>query len=169
MTGLAAHRPLIRLGMSLLLGAVAAGIWELLASQSPGTPLFIGMLSGPIGALRELCTTLGLLMLITSLLLAGSQQVPPPALVWLLHVGTLTSVGSQLYGALYGMPGVQVVDFRPGVRPLFMTKHAALGLVVVGLIDVGRRVLWPPKTREVRLSRRPASPPVQLDSEEQRH
>jgi hypothetical protein len=138
--------------------AVAAG-WEVVARQSPGTPLFIGMLPGPIGTLRELATTLGLLLLITSLLLGWSGRVAPAALVALLYIGALTALGAQTYAALHGMHGVQLVDFRPGVRPLFLTKHAGLALVFGALFELGRRVL----------SGGRGLAPVQLDSEERRH
>src|SRR6476660_7130901 len=60
------HKPIVGLGAALLLCGTLAGIWEVLACQAPGTALFIGMLPGPISALRELAFSLGLLLLITS-------------------------------------------------------------------------------------------------------
>jgi hypothetical protein len=155
------HKPMLGLGIGLLIASLAAGAWEVLALQSPGTPLYIGMLPGPIGGLRGLALGLGLIVLISTLLLACSDQSPPRWTLVLIFVGSLASVGAQLYGALHGMPGVQMVDFRPDVRPLFVTKYAGLGLVSAGFLGVGRRLL-----RGVRGG---ASMAAQLDSKERRH
>src|ERR1700712_1427192 len=38
----------LRLGGALLLIAASAGAWEVLASQAPGSPLYLGVLPGPI-------------------------------------------------------------------------------------------------------------------------
>jgi hypothetical protein len=161
MTPLGPYKPMLGLGIGLLIAGVAAGAWEVLALQSPGTPLYIGMLPGPIGALRGLAIGLGLIVLLSALLLASDKQLPPRSVVLLLYLGSLASVGAQLYGSLHGMPGVQMVDFRPNVRPLFVTKYAGLGLLSAGLLEVGRRLLWG--------SRGGASAAAQLDSEERRH
>jgi hypothetical protein len=59
------------------------------------------------------------------------------------------------------MPGVQMVDFRPDVRPLFVTKYAGLGLVSAGFLGIGRGLLW--------AGRGGASVAAQLDSMERRH
>jgi phosphatidylglycerophosphate synthase len=155
------HKPMLGLGIGLLIASFAAGAWEVLALQSPGTPLYIGMLPGPIGALRSLALALGLIVLVSALLMACSDQLPPAWVVLVLLVGSLASVGAQLYGALHGMPGVQMVDFRPNVRPLFVTKYAGFGLVSAGLLEVARRLLWAVRSG--------ASVSAQLDSEEHRH
>jgi hypothetical protein len=155
------QKPMVGLGIGLLIASAAAGAWEVLALQSPGTPLYIGMLPGPIGALRSLALALGLIVLVSALLLTCNDQLPPRWAVLLLFVGSLASVGAQLYGAVHGMPGVQMVDFRPNVRPLFVTKYAGLGLVSAGLFELARRLLWG--------TRGGASVTAQLDSEERRH
>ena len=42
--------------------AALASVWELLALQAPGSPLYLGMLPGPVTSLRELATMIGLLL-----------------------------------------------------------------------------------------------------------
>lgn len=169
MTPLRPHKPILGLGAALLLYGMLAGIWEVLACQAPGTSLFIGMLPGPISALRELAFSLGLLLLITSLLLGWSGRRAPSWLVALLHVGAWLCVGAQTYGAAHGMPGVQVVDFRPGVRPLFVTKFLALALFCLALIELGRRILSGAQAPQSGVETSASPGVAQLDSEDLRH
>lgn len=150
-----ASRATIRLGLIVLMGAAVAGVWELLAMQSPGTPLYIGMLPGPIAALRELGTVAGLLLLCAGSLLAWAKlEREPKALVVLLHVGVVLGMGAQLYAALHGMHAVQAMDLRPDALPLFVAKYSGLGVFLFALFALGRRVLarpmLPPKTSRPR-------------------
>jgi hypothetical protein len=163
------HKPIVGLGVALLCAAALAGAWETLAMQSPGTPLYIGMLPGPITALRQLATALGVMALLSALLLGWSGMSAPRLVLGLLYVGSLAAVGAQLYGASRGMPGVQVVDFRPDVRPLFVTKYLGLGGAVAALLTLFGRVLF--RSERPQSSERSASGsgPVQLDSEQRRH
>ncbi len=138
-------RATIRLGVvALMLGALA-GLWELLALQAPGTLLYIGMLSGPIGALRELALLLGLLLIAAGLLLPwASQGREPGVLVGLLYLGTALGLSAQVYGAAHGMNGVQLGDLRPDALPLFIAKQGGLLLFAVAMLELGRRVLVKP-------------------------
>jgi hypothetical protein len=132
----------IRLGIVTLMAAAAASAWELLALQAPGSPVHIGMLPGPIAALRELCIVLGLLQLGTGLLLPWANLPREPRIsIALLHVGTLLAVAAQLYGAALGMSGVQLLDLRPDALPLFIARQGGLGLCVVALLGLGRAML----------------------------
>jgi hypothetical protein len=132
----------IRLGVVTLMVAAASGVWELLAMQSPGTWLYIATLSGPITALRELTTVLGLLLLVAGWLMPwASPEREPRLLVVLMYAGTLLAAGAQLYAALHGMYGVQASDLRPDALPLFVIKYGGLGLVLGALLELGRRVL----------------------------
>jgi hypothetical protein len=135
----------IRLGVITLMVAAASSVWELLAMQSPGTWLYIATLFGPIAALRELTTVIGLLLLAAGLLLPwASPEREPKLLVGLMHVGTILGVGAQLYATLHGMYGVQASDLRPDALPLFVIKYGGLGLVLGALLEVGRRLLVRP-------------------------
>ena len=133
----------LRLGVVTLMFAGCAGIWELLALQSPGTPFYIGVLPGPVSALRELATAVGLLLVAAAVLMpsAARGRIPVPTLVALLYAGTLLSLGAQLYGAAHGMYGVQISDLRADALPLFAVKHGGLALLGTGLFELGRRVL----------------------------
>lgn len=132
----------IRLGIVALMAAAASSVWELLALQSPGTFLYIGTLFGPIAALRELTTVIGLLLLGAGWLMPwASPKREPKLLVANLYAGTLISIGAQVYAALHGMYGVQASDLRPDALPLFVIKHGALALVIGALLELGRRVL----------------------------
>lgn len=134
----------LRLGASVLLLAGVAAAWELIALQSPGTPLYVGVLPGPIGALRELATTVGLLLIAAALLMprASHGRLPLRALIALLYLGTLAGLGAQVYGALHGMYVVQALDLRSDALPVFVIKYGGLSLLALGLIEVGRRACF---------------------------
>lgn len=132
-------RALLRLAVLVLCAAAGAGVWEVLASQAPGSPLWIGMLPGPIEMLREAATLVGLLLLAASCLVR--EQLLPRALVIALHVAVVITLLAASYGALTGMHGVQAIDLRPDAIPLFIAKYTGrLGLAACLLLIV-RRVL----------------------------
>jgi hypothetical protein len=126
----------------LWMAAALSGAWELWALQSPGTPLYIGMLSGPIASLRELTTAFGTLLILAGLLMprAGFAS-EPKLLVAALHLGALLAVGAQLYAALHGMYGDQASDLRPDAFPVFAVKNLGFALLIGPLLELGRRVL----------------------------
>jgi hypothetical protein len=136
----------LRLGIVVLMIAAATSAWELLALQAPGTPLYIGVLPGPITSLRELATALGVLLLLAGILMPrASQGRPEPRrLVSALYAGTLLALGAQTYGATQGMSGVQLGDLRADALPLFVVKQGALGTVLVALCVLGSRLLVQP-------------------------
>jgi hypothetical protein len=143
-------RASLRLGACTLLLACAAAAWELIALQSPGTPLYVGVLPGPIGALRELATTIGLLLVAAALVMprAARGRLPLRALIALLYLGTALGLGAQVYGALHGMYVVQAVDLRADAFPLFVIKYGGLSLLAFGLLELGRRVCFGPERGE---------------------
>jgi hypothetical protein len=135
-------RATLRLGVAVLLVAVLAGSWELIAMQSPGTPLYIGMLPGPIAALRELALSAALLLLGAASLMASLRLEPEPKLlIAQLHAGCVLALGSQLYAALQGMHGVQLFDLRADAVPLFAAKYSGIALFVVAYFTLARRLL----------------------------
>src|SRR5262245_14922034 len=139
MQGPESARAVLRLAVIVMCIAAVAGVWEVLASQAPGSALYIGVLPGPVQVLREAAMVLGLL------LLAASSLVPPAGVSRRLVLGLQLSVAvtllAALYGALTGMHGVQVSDLRPDATPLFIVKH--LGRFGVGacLFVLARRAL----------------------------
>jgi hypothetical protein len=138
----AAGKALIRLGVVALFTAACAAVWELLALQAPGTPLYLGVLPGPIEALRELATTLGLLLVGAGLTQSWARGRADALLLMMLCAGTLLALGAQVYGASHGMYGVQANDLRPDAMPLFIVKHSGLLLFVLALLEHGRRLLF---------------------------
>jgi hypothetical protein len=133
-------RVLLRLAVFVLCVGAGAGVWEVLASQAPGSPLWIGMLPGPIEMLREAATVVGLLLLAASYLV-GDLQLPRGLLI-ALHVAVVVTLLAALYGASMGMHGVQAIDLRADAIPLFIAKYAGrLGLAACLLLIV-RRVLF---------------------------
>jgi uncharacterized membrane protein (DUF441 family) len=141
----ACARATIRLGVVALMVAAASSVWELLAAQSPGTPLYIDTLAGPIAALRQLGTVIGVLLLCAGMLMPwASGRREPKRLVAMLYAGSALGLGAQLYAALHGMYGVQAGDLRADALPLFVVKHAGLGLLLCALLELGRRVLVRP-------------------------
>ena len=139
MQALESSRALLRLAVLVLCVSAGAGVWELLASQAPGSPLWIGMLPGPIEMLREATTVIGLLLLAASCLV--HDRPLPRALLISLHVAVVVTLLAALYGAATGMHGVQVFDLRPDASPLFVAKYAGrLGLATC-LLLIARRAL----------------------------
>lgn len=135
-------RATIRLAVGLWMVAAASGFWELIAAQSPGTPLYVGMLSEPFQALRELASVLGVSLFAAAWLMPwGFPEGEPRWFVGANYAGSLACVGAQLYAALHGMHAVQASDLRPDALYVFVLKYGGLTLVLVPLFELGRRVL----------------------------
>jgi hypothetical protein len=151
----------VRSGVVALMMAALASVWELVALQAPGSPLYIGMLPGPVTSLRELSTLLGLLLIAAGLTMpwTSAGRPEPRGLVRVLQIGTVLALGAQVYGAVQGMNGVQLGDLRPDALPLFAVKQGGLALLLAALLELGRRVLVQP----------PPAPARQLDPGEPDH
>lgn len=137
----ASARAVLRIGGCVLIAAALAGTWEWLAGQAPGSPLYIGMLPAPIERLRAEAFDVGTLLLLAGLVL-GPRSLPRRVLWW-LAIGALLLLGSSLYAAATGMPGVQLRDLRPDATWIFFGKALGRGLCLLGLADIGWRVLGP--------------------------
>lgn len=139
MQGPESARAVLRLAVIVMCIAAVAGVWEVLASQAPGSPLYIGVLPGPVQMLRETALVLGLL------LFAAGSLVPKAGVSRGLVLGLQLSIAvtllAGLYGALTGMHGVQARDLRPDATVLFIVKN--LGRLGVGacLFALARRGL----------------------------
>ena len=132
-------RVLLRLAVFVLCAAAGAGVWEVLASQAPGSPLSIGMLPGPIEMLRETAVVLGLLLLAASVLVR--ERGVARGVVVALHLAVAITLLAAVYGALLGMHGVQARDLRPDATPLFVVKYLGRLGVAACLFAIGRRAL----------------------------
>lgn len=132
-------RVLLRLAVIVLCVAAGAGVWEVLASQAPGSPLSIGMLPGPIEMLRETAVVLGLLILGASMLVRDRGVAR--GIVVGLHVAVAITLLAALYGAASGMHGVQARDLRPDATPLFVSKYLGRLGVAACLLAIARRAL----------------------------
>jgi hypothetical protein len=132
-------RVVLRLAVIVLCCAAGAGVWEVLASQAPGSPLSIGMLPGPIEMLRETALTLGLLLLGASWLVRedGARR----GVVIALYVAVALTLFAAFYGAWTGMHGIQARDLRPDATPLFMAKYLGRLGVLACLLAIARRAL----------------------------
>lgn len=124
----------LRLAGALLLAAAAAGVWELLASQAPGTPLYLGVLPGPVERLRHDSFDFGVVMAIAGLLLRD-REVPRRMLVWLC-AGSVLMLLAGVYAAATGMSGVQLLDLRADAPWLFGAKVLGRGLLIAGLLGI---------------------------------
>ena len=145
MPSLDSGRATVRTGMVVLLLGGLAGAWELLARQAPGSLLYLGVMPEPVSALRELAITLGLLLIVAGGLSAWAFGARPPRWFTLTACGgALIAVAAQLYGAVFGMYGVQAEDLRPDALPLFVVKHLGLLAFAVAYGELGRRVLTRP-------------------------
>jgi hypothetical protein len=137
-------RAVLRLGVLVLALAVLAGAWEVLASQAPGSPLFIGMLPGPIQLLREAALASGIAIVLGGLLLG--QHAWSRGWLLALRLAVVFSLGSSLYAAMTGMHGVQARDLRPDATWLFAIKYASRAGLCACLFDLARRGLSPRRT-----------------------
>lgn len=126
-------RWIVGLGCGVLGVAALAGAWETLASQVPGSPLYIGMLPGPIERLRETAVDFGVLLVLAGLLLR-EQSVGARA-TWTLATGTFLALATALYAALTGMLGVQLYDLRADAPWLFAFKFIGRALLCAGLAE----------------------------------
>jgi len=125
--------------MAALLLAALAGGWEVLARQAPGSVLYLGVMPEPIAALRELATTLGLLLFVAGLLMRWAFAGSPPRWVALaLYGGALLALLAQTYGAARGMYGIQLQDLRADALPLFVAKHVGLLAFAGAFCDLAR-------------------------------
>jgi hypothetical protein len=133
------RRILLRGALGLLSAGALAGAIELIALQAPGSPLYLGVLPGPLGMLRALALWLGLLLLGADPLAARAGA--PPVLARVLVGTAALAVLAQAYGAAHGMFGLQVKDLRADALPLFLIKHAALLAFGAGYAALGARAL----------------------------
>jgi len=132
-------RVVLRLAGALLLAAAVAGLWELLASQAPGTPLYLGVLPAPVERLRHDTFDFGVLLAIAGLLL-GERAVSRRVLIC-LGAGSVLVLLAGVYAAAAGMPGVQIIDLRADAPWLFGAKVLGRALLIGGLLSIGRSVL----------------------------
>jgi len=136
-------RALVRLAVVLLLCAAAAAVWELFASQAPGSYFYIGALPGPIAALRALSATLALVLLAAAWLLPWAYGKREPRLVLALcYAGAALSVGTSFYGALKNMYLVQLESQFHYLAGLMTLKYGGQALLGICLIDLSWRILW---------------------------
>jgi hypothetical protein len=130
----ASGRTVLRLGVALLGVAVLAGAWEVLASQSPGSMFYIGMLPAPFERLRSDALTFGTLLWLAGLSI--DDRAPSARVVAALIVGACLLLGSGFYAALHGMPGVQLQDLRPDATWVALGKLLGRGCLIFGLVVV---------------------------------
>lgn len=127
----------------MLLLAALAGAWEVFATQAPGSALYVGVVPGPVQALRETALWLGLLIFAAGRLMPELDATSAPkTLVPALHLGCVLTLGAGTYAAFTGMHGAQLFDLRPDAAPLFLVKHLGLLVVSAALIETARRALW---------------------------
>jgi hypothetical protein len=138
-------RAVLWLGCSVLLLGALFGAWETLASQAPGSPLYIAMLPGPVELLRETAVTFGLLLVAAGLLL-GDRSLASRWL-WALYAGTALTLGSSLYAAATGMHGVQASDLRADAIWLFIVKYVGRAVLSACLVAIALRALRAPRNR----------------------
>lgn len=133
----ASGRTVLRLGVAVLCVAAIAGAWELLASQSPGSLFYIGMLPVPFERLRVDALTFGVLLWLAGL--SVGDRAPSTRVVAALVVGACLLLGSGFYAAWHGMPGVQLVDLRPDATWVALGKLLGRACLSGGLVLVA----WP--------------------------
>lgn len=141
-TPIGAHgaRVVLRLGACVLLTAAAAGVWEVLASQAPGSLLYLGVLPAPIERLRGEAFDVGVLLMLAGLLV-GDRQLPRHVLIWLL-AGTVLVLGAGFYAAAAGMTGVQMSDLRPDASWVFGGKMLGRALLLAGFVRLAYQALF---------------------------
>jgi hypothetical protein len=136
-----AGRALARLGVVLLgLAALAAGA-HVLASQSPTSALWLGVLPGPVQAARDGCALLAVVALGVAPHVPGDAGARAPwALVGAAAAGATLVVASLLWGAASGMPGVQLDDPRPAAAWIVRLRLLGAALLVVAYALLARQL-----------------------------
>jgi hypothetical protein len=97
------------------------------------------MLPAPIERLRVEAFDYGVLLVLAGLVLG--QRALPRRVVLILSLGALLALGTGLYAAATGMPGVQLRDLRPDATWVFLGKLLGRGLTLLGVVVIGWRVL----------------------------
>ncbi|MBI3217879.1 MAG: hypothetical protein HYZ44_00035 [Bacteroidetes bacterium] len=145
MTDQAAAHATLRLAMAVLVVTALAGVWEVLAAQAPGSLLYLGVLPGPVQALRESALWCGVLTLVSSLAWSRLSVQPasstPRRVVFGLHAGVILSLGASAYGATQGMRGEQLFDLRTDGMLVFALKYTGHVLYAGALLALGLRLL----------------------------
>jgi len=111
----------LRLGALSLLVGLGAGVFELMATQAPYTPLHFGVLAAPFSQLRGAAFWLGLFAFVCA--------------------GSVLSLSAMAWAAAEGMMAIQVFDPRPGAGWLAIVRLLGQGLVLIAALDVARRLL----------------------------
>ncbi len=133
-------RVLLRAAFTLLVIAAGTSLWATLARQAPGSPLYLGMLPGPIEALRDSALWIGLVFLgVAYWLPALAQGNAALILVGVACVGALLELGAGLYAAIHGLHAIQLKDPRPDVGPIVALKYAGQALLALTLLEITRR------------------------------
>jgi len=134
-------RTLLRAALLLLLVASGASLWAVLARQAPGSPLYLGVLPGPIDAVRNSAAFLGFGFLGASWLLPHvASERASRWLVILACAGAGLDVGAGLYAAAQGLHAVQLVDPRPDIGPIVTLKYLGEALLLGCQLELTRRV-----------------------------
>lgn len=134
-------RALLRAALLLLLVASGASLWAMLARQAPGSPVYLGLLPGPIDAVRNSAAILGVGFLGASWLLPNvASERASWWLVILACAGAGLDVGAGLYAASRGLHAVQFVDPRPDTGPIVALKYLGEALLLGCQLELTRRV-----------------------------
>jgi hypothetical protein len=126
----------------LVIGALGA-FWHYLASQSPSSPFYPGMLPGPVRRFAFWALAAGVVLPVAALFLevAGAAAERQKRLALALLVGTALKLGGLFVGGLLGVYGVQIMDPRPSsvvVMSLRLVGEATLLWCLVAMA----RDLW---------------------------
>lgn len=134
-------RALLRFAFGLLVIGAGCSLWALLAKQAPGSPVYLGMLAGPIESVRDSATVLGLVFLAVASLLPGlADGRVAVVLVAVACIGASLEIGTGLYAATHGLHAIQFKDPRPDIAPLVTLKYLGHALLGLCLLEVTRRV-----------------------------
>lgn len=139
------HASELRLARLATLGWAVAALgkaWAFVAEQSPSSPLYVGMLPGPIDSLAQTGFWLGTVCWVS--VWAVPRLFPDGSPRWWvpsMHVGVFTMLVAAGYAAARGVHGVQVFD--PRVQAQVVVGMRLVGFVCVvacGVVAAGR--LW---------------------------
>lgn len=136
----AAARFLLRFAFGLLLVAAGAALWTTLARQAPGSPVYLGVLAGPIEGVRDSALVIALVFLAVAHWLPALATGRVAALIVAVAcVGALLDVGVGLYAASHGLHAIQFKDPRPDVAPLVTLRSLGQALLALCLLEITRR------------------------------
>lgn len=118
----------------------------MLASQSPSSPFYPGMLPGPVKRFAFWALASGVLLPIAALLLELGEAAAPRQrrLALALLTGTTAKLVALVIGGILSVYGVQIIDPRPASVVVMSLRTLGDAVALGALFGIAMDLLRPP-------------------------